>query len=233
MKALIGLLIFIVITSIVIFLHVEKRISLTSAISFLIFGVLSAWIAANHDSISKIKYRDIEIERLKHSVEDLTLKVQQSMQLNQTINTTVQNVTKIEKEIANIKETIHEHYAHYRKEFFNKEKLSKGVVAFPNPVNPDRASIVFFELDNVPESNSIILSNQYGTAPSSTVKVFANIVTLYQEKKSVDVLQGEGEFYDIRYMPDFSYKGELYTVQNTNFKSLENKNWEALHPIRK
>lgn len=234
MKEVIGLLIFIVIATITIFLVVDKRIGSTLTIILLVFSVISGLAAANYDIIKKLKWKDfeLELEAVKSDIKDLRIQIQQSLTLKQQISTTVNNIMKVEKEIANIKEAIHQHYSAFKTELFKKEDLGKKMMVFPNPANPNNSSLIYFELEDIPENNSVIVSCQTGVAPSSVYDVNANIITLKHDVREKNFMKDNNAFYEIKYVPTFTVNKNLYSVKDMKFQPLEEGEFHAEHPLK-
>ena len=138
------------------------------------------------------------------------------------LNTTI---TEVKKEIANIREAMHQYYRNFKIATFTKEDLDKTVKAFPNPRNSDNKSLIFFELDEIPEPNSVTLAANDGMVSFSTFHAWANIVAFKLGHHVEEFFNNEKiTFYEIRYVPDYFSEIELYTIEDMKYE-VDEKNW--------
>jgi len=194
----------------------SERFSIPSLLSSIVIFLMIITITTNQE----------EINAQKEEIKDLKLQLEQTVNLEQTITTTVNNVTKVEKEIVDIKEVIHQLYSGFITEKFKKEDLNKKVKVFENPLYPGGKSVViFFELESIAEENSVRVSANRGMAPFGSYRVRQNTIALREEIKKEDVLKQEADRYLIRYIPS-EEKGEIYTVEGMEFEELEDGRYD-------
>jgi hypothetical protein len=227
MKEVIGLLIFIGIFVITIFLYVDRKINTNFACFLLLFSIAAGLAAANYDILKRFKLAFFELETVKKNVQSLKTDVKQTLDLKQTISTTVNNIVKVEKEIANIKEAIHQQYAAFKKEEFKQNDIGKRIAVYPNPVESGKFSIIFFELESIPEENSVeIMDNTGMHAPSNTYDVNSNIISFNQAGVTMDnFLKGSNAFYIIKYIPDAISSKKMLTIGDLKIIPVGKENW--------
>ncbi|MDD2679317.1 MAG: hypothetical protein PHO03_00740 [Candidatus Omnitrophica bacterium] len=163
----------------------------------------------------------VTINNIKKEMGDLKIEVKQSLSLKQEISTTVNAITRVEKEVAGMQEVISSIYKNIKTNKFKSEDLDKKVKVFPNSRNPN-FSIVFFELETIPLENSIELSCRQGTRSPSTLKIIKkNIVAYEVEIPPNRFLRSENDFYSIRYIPDVTSNQELVTIEGMQYSIVD------------
>ena len=126
----------------------------------------------------------------------------------------IENVTRVEKEIANLNEMVRQQNQLWKNETFKKSDLDIRVkkINRPSTTKATTLSSIIFELKNVPLSNSLIVSNERGMMPPNTLEVYRNIVRL-KYFGSVDYeLDRETDFFNIKYLPDMENTEKPFTI---------------------
>jgi hypothetical protein len=171
-------------------------------------GEISASI---NNSFNKMRE---EINKTKQEINDINVKIAQAISLKQEVSQTVNLITKVEKEMVNLKETIHAQGALYKIENFTKKDIGNKVIILPNPQSPNDSSIILIELANNPEKNSIQIYKQTGNAvPPSAIDVVENIISIKASKETAYKLLGEErDMVTVKYLPNFTSSGKVKTV---------------------
>jgi len=157
-------------------------------------------------------------------IRDLNHKIQPIVELKPQIVNVINNITKVEKEIANIKEAIHQQYASFKTEVFKGTELGKTVTAYPDPSNPDNAILVFFELNDIPEGNSVQITDDRARSYARTSYIItSNVIALKLLGIKIDnILKGDA-YYEIKYIPDRISNKEMLTIKNLEIKKISDK----------
>jgi hypothetical protein len=134
-----------------------------------------------------------------NSIQQITdLKAEFRNSIQSDIKIVNQSVTRVEKEIANVKEAVHNIYEMVERETFHKED--------------ENVRIKLVNLSRIPEVNSIRITNQQGiNVPFSTMRPVRNIVGI-QIRKIPELFANEKWFYEVSYIPDFSADEPLYSL---------------------
>jgi hypothetical protein len=145
----------------------------------------------------------VSIGMLFVQVWSLAKKIQPVIEMKPQIVNVINNITKVEKEIANIREAIHQQYAAFKTEIFRKADLGNRITIYTFPGKPE-TSMVLFELEAIPVENSIQIGDNYGfSMAASTFFVKLNIIFLnVGEMKPADFLKNDKEVYNVKYIPD-------------------------------
>jgi len=150
---------------------------------------------------------------------EVTNSVQQIMALKAEIRNSIQNdikivnqsVTRVEKEIANVKEAVHSIYEMVERETFQKEDENVRIKLVKLS---DNLNAVLIRLSRIPEVNSIRITNQEGiNVPLTTMRPARNIVGI-QIRKIPELFANEKWFYEVSYIPDFSADKPLYSLDD-------------------
>jgi uncharacterized protein (UPF0335 family) len=162
----------------------------------------------NSFNITK-RFKDVE-----SSLENLNLEMNQVLALKQDISQTVNLITKVEKEIADIKETIKQFYSYFKGELFSKEDIDKRVKIF----HSGKFTVIYFQLETIPIKESVILTHQNGTSSPATYSISHNTISYRTKGKIDNILKDEDDFYYIKYFQDFNSKEELVTLEGMVYK---------------
>ncbi len=225
MKEIIGLVIGLSFSIVTYYSLASKIIDAKTAVTFFIFSLAIGVVIANHDVIKKLKIGDLEVEMIKKDIENLKVKIEQSLSIKQQITTVVNNITEVQKEIADIKEYVHQHYGLYRREIFRKVDKDNRIAILENP--KDGNSVIFFELKLAPEPNSVVISDQSTVAPSSSFEIVSsNIIKLQRGIKPAAILSEDTNFYEIRYVPIFPSPSRILSLRDFNIKFIDKETME-------
>ncbi len=162
--------------------------------------------------LSFLNNLSVTINNAQRDIANLKLEVVQNVALKQQMSNTINIVTKIEKEVANITEVIHQFNQAIRTEVFKNKDLGKKVQVLLSPDFPNN-TFIFFELENIPEPNSVFVISDLGAAGFSTYKIVHNILILKTDIPSAKVMKDENRFFNIRYSVDYNSKKELCTIE--------------------
>lgn len=122
-----------------------------------------------------------------------------------------QSITKVEKEIANIKEAIHQHYNSIITEVFHKKDENIKVKLIPIPDQESDAAL-FFKLNQIPEPNSIKIVTKRGVIiPLTTLRTKRNII-MVQINGMTKLFSDAEDYFEILYIPNFFDKTKLFTL---------------------
>ena len=176
--------------------------------------ILSSFAALG--GLSFLNNLSITINNTKRDIDTLKLQVVQALTLQQKISNTVNLVTKIEKEVANITEVIHQFNQAIHTETFKNKDFNKKVKVLSLPEFPNN-TFIFFELENIPEPNSVLVTSDLGSAGFSTYKIAENIIILKTGIPSTEVMKDKNSFFNIRYSIDYNSKKELCTLEGMEF----------------
>jgi len=193
-------------------LHIDKIIGISGELKFL---------------NNEVKAIGTKVERTISLNQELKSKTEQVLALNQKLSQNIIVVNKIEKEIVNIKEAIHQQYASFKVELFKEEDLDKKVRVFPNPVSPNNKSIIFFELGNISEKNSVTIADRFGVAPSTSYDANANLIILRRDIVKDKLFKEKGDYYEIKYIPISSSDERLKKVKDMEFQLLEDSKYNV------
>ncbi len=168
----------------------------------------------------------ITINNTNREMDGLKINMTQALSLNQNISNTVNLVTKVEKEIANIKEAIHQQYASFNTELFWRIDLGKRIAIYKNPKNPEKNSVIFIELPKIPEKNSIQIADNTGSyAPPSSYEVTSNIIAIGKGGMTPDAfLKNNNEYYAVKYIPDTISSDKMLTIKDLQLTLNEDGN---------
>ena len=159
-----------------------------------------------------------KIEGINEKIGSLDLRVAQVLKLEQKITQNVTLVTEVKKEITNIQEVIGQMYQNSKTEIFHEKDLDLRVKVFEVP---DKGSVLYFQLENVPIANSVSLSHYGGTAAVATFGNLYNIIGYQTMNKPNTILKEEDDFYCITYFVDSTYTEELRTLKNMVYTGTE------------
>jgi hypothetical protein len=136
----------------------------------------------------------VQVRNLRHEIQPV---IEMKPQIVNVIN----NITKVEKEVANLNEVIHQHYAAFETEVFGKSDIGQRMAVLPAVLPKD--ALIYFVLQKIPEVNSVQITGSSGrVAPANTYTVLSNIITLRRDIKVDGILEEGGRFYAVRYVPD-------------------------------
>ena len=154
------------------------------------------------------------LKQAEKRVDDLDIKITQAISLKQEVTQTVNLVTEVRKEIANIKEAVHQQYAAFKTELFKKADLGKRIATYPNPLSPEKSYVILFELKTIPEENSVQIADDKGMyAPATTFSVTSNVIAVRRTGTSDSYLKDDNEFYVVKYIPDTISDKKMFTIK--------------------
>ncbi|MDP8211674.1 MAG: hypothetical protein P9X22_00080 [Candidatus Zapsychrus exili] len=103
-------------------------------------------------------------------------------------------------------------------EKFKNQDLNKRVKVFSYPGFSNERAIIFFELENVPEKNSVEVSNERGVFSPATLVIENNIIALKGIGSPDHVFNDTIKFFVIKYIPAHFVSQKLYTVENMEYQ---------------
>ena len=141
------------------------------------------------------------------------------------VNIVNQSITKVEKEIANIKEVIHQLYGSFKKEVMSPQDENVKIKLIPIPTQAGDSAL-FFKLERTPKPNSIKIVNRNGTVvPFTTLKTSRNVL-MVQISGLTKLFPNKDHYYEISYMPDFIDSRPLYTLEDIEMIKMSDKRYE-------
>ena len=156
-----------------------------------------------------------EVDDVKSDLKALKVDINQAIALKQEVSQTVNVITKVQKEIANIKEATQQIYSQTKGEMFYENNLGDTVKIFEQG---KKMRVIYFQLKNSPISNSVEVTNQNGTASPATFVVFHNIICLRTNEKMDKILKEDVDFYHIKYYQDYLSEESFYTLKDMVYK---------------
>lgn len=167
------------------------------------------------------------IVNLYFQIKTLEKNMDTVIKIEPKITTIINNITKVEKEIANIHEAMHQYFANRQTEVFRKEDVGKKVKVFPHPILKESGYVVFIELKNIPEPNSVEISTESGVRGSTTTLPFRNILGHKVRGDVEDFLTGDGTFFSVRYYPNLEANLSLCTVDGMEYTGTESNTFDS------
>ncbi|MBU0478397.1 hypothetical protein KKC91_07510 [bacterium] len=140
-----------------------------------------------------------------------------STQLSDININLAQKVETLENKIENLKENMHHYYQQTRHEIFYQKDKDARIKVFPYPT--EEAVVVFIELSEIPEKNSIAFGSETGIRSPATYEIFRNVIMYRAVLKPDEVLKEEDDFFEIKYMPDFFTKNKFVSIENIKLKN--------------
>ena len=142
------------------------------------------------------------------------------IQMKPQIVNVINNVTKVEKEIANLSEVLRQQYNLWKSETFRKSDLDIRVKKINRPVTSitTTASSILFELAAIPLENSIIVSSERGVISPNTLEVHKNIVSAKYLGSIDRELDTDTDFFNVRYIPDPENGDKLFTIKGMSYQ---------------
>jgi len=174
--------------------------------SALFVGVITVSLSTCHN----IGQLSVDVENSNQQLVTLETKVLNAVsQVNEStisnenkVEIVNQTITKVEKEIGDIKQALHQHYGLVEKETFRKTDEDIRIKLIPIPTDPGVA-LLFFKLAQIPEANSVTITTDRGAnIPFSVQQVDRNIVRVLRSG-SPKLFRKPNAFYEVSYIPDF------------------------------
>ena len=178
-------------------------------------------------NIDKIINVSGELKILNNEVKGLETKVQQVLNLKQEISQTVSNtvnvVTEVKKEIANIQETIQQFYKHLKVERFYLYDTENVWIN-----STGKGSEITFRLEYVPIEHSLSIVKIKGGSTTGIVSsvpeyAYDNTITFHTDEEINSLFAPLDEEYMVTYFPDMSKNPttEKYKVSIGTIKKVE------------
>jgi len=123
-----------------------------------------------------------------------------------------QSITKVETEIANIREAIHQHYNEVVTEVFRQEDKDDKIKIVPIP-DQQGQSALFFMLGKIPEEKSIRIITQTGTSVPFTTLTRSRNIVMVQVNGLSELLPKASDYIEVSYTPNFFASGPLFSLQ--------------------
>lgn len=169
----------------------------------------------------------IAIITLFIQVQGLEQKIQPVIEMKPQIINVNNNITRVEKEIANLQEMLKQEDALKEVETFTKKDLNVRFkkIYLPEKIKGETEGVLLFELKKIPFKNSVNITSQnlefisQGAIPSSAITINRNIVGIYCRNILQLVLTGDTDVLDITYLPDNKTEEPLWQVQGASCAS--------------
>jgi uncharacterized protein YfkK (UPF0435 family) len=194
--------------------------------SGLVVALITIGISTCHKAEDAKVAADDANEQIVDLKAEVTNSIQQIMDLRAEVKNSIQNdikivnqsVTRVEKEIANVKEAVHDIYEMVERETFHKEDENVRIKLVKLS---DKLNGVLIRLSRIPEVNSIRITNQQGiSVPSTTMRPARNVVGI-QISQIAKLFANEESFYEVSYIPDFSANRPLYSLDDITIVNID------------
>lgn len=197
--------------------------------SLLVFAGGAVTIGSLSPSVSDSFNFTQQLAGVTNQLAMLQFQVSQTIGMKQEVSQTVNVITKVEREIANIKESIKQFYDHARGTIFRKKDKGERVRVF----RTNNTTVVYFELDDIPLPQSVIITHKRGTFSPATHSIFHNIVQFHIEDKTDTILKNDKDFYYIRYFKDAFSTNTLMTLEDMKYIGTSNYVDRAVYKRKK
>ena len=137
----------------------------------------------------------------------------------------VQNITNVEKEIANLYDVLKQQDDLRTEEGFRKKDLGVKVEKL---IIPNEDNYLLIELSKVPLPKSITVATEERTFPAVSIDNITNIVRIPFNNSMKDILKNDASFISVSYIPDYLSKDKLSILKGYTY-SFVNKDqilWE-------
>ena len=191
---------------------------------------LSVIVGGNINLESLVSYTLItgRLEGIESKIQDLDIKVNQTVALKNEMTQTVNVITEVKEEIANIHEAIAQIYENVEGKLFLQKDLNDKVQVF----DAEERRMVYFQLDKLPIVKSVRVTDQNRTYSPMTFSISRNIVALRTKEGKENILTEELDFFYIQYSQDYSSEKPLNTLKDMQYKGTkENPNLAILHEL--
>ncbi len=132
-----------------------------------------------------------------------------------------QSVTKVEKEIANINETIHQFISAIINEVFRKDDENIKIKLIPFTELENKSASLFFMLNKIPQPKSIkIITNKGVVVPYTTLRTNKNIIMVNISGLST-LFPDNKDYYEVSYIPDFFEKKPLLSLEDIEIEKVD------------
>ena len=177
---------------------------------FLNSALVVAVIAIGISTCQKAKDAEASADDANEQIIGLKAEVRNSIQND--IKIVNQSVTRVEKEIANIKEAVHNIFEMVERETFFEEDENVRIKLVKLS---DDFHAALMRLSKIPEVNSIRITNRRGiNVPLTTMRPQRNIVGVQLGGEITKLFSTEKWFYEVSYIPDFSEDKPLYSLDD-------------------
>ena len=182
-------------------------------------------------------YIDLKVSQLQSQYQ------KQTQTQGQSVSVLIENVTKVEKHIANLDTMVNQLYGAFETEVFRVTDLDKTIIFF-GPIEIEgkdqERSEVLLELKHVPIPNSIILASAKGVIAPATYSLLtfendnrpSNILKLKTDlnQKSFKETKDYIAFFEVSYIPD-KRQTHFRTLNGIKFIGVNNN--QGIYKIQK
>ena len=156
---------------------------------------------------------------------NLSRKIQPVIEMKPQINNVINNITKVEKEIANLHEILKQQDALRKTEiFFRIRDLDKKVkIVPPNAATPKAAGTLIIELAKIPFKNSVVVGTQSKNFAPSSIIVERNIIKIPFRGEVQGILDHDTDFISVAYFPDLENHEDLLSIDGMTYEYTPNK----------
>ncbi len=179
--------------------------------------VLSAAIVVAVAFLSGVGTRLAETKKqvsiLTNQLAELKIEIRQTTSMKQEVSQTVNLITKVEKDIGDIREAINSFYRLASGEVFKAKDKGHRVQTF----TANGFTFVYFELEHIPLPESVLITHRRGAYSPLTYSNARNIVELRLVGDEALSLKDDEDFCFIRYHQDSFTKDIPLTVNGMVF----------------
>jgi len=154
---------------------------------------------------------------LEKELDNVQINLKQAISMKQEVQQTVNIITRVEKEIANMKEATKELYGMYSGELFQKKELGDKAQIFD--YGTGRA--VVLELSNIPIGKSVLITHRRGIVSPAACYIVNNTVLIRMEDALENIFNNDKEYFFVTYCKDLSSKSELLTVKDMKYEGTQ------------
>jgi hypothetical protein len=155
-----------------------------------------------------------QVSVLTNQLAELKIDVRQYTSMKQEVSQTVNVITKVEKEIGDIKEAINAFYRLASGDIFRAKDKGRLVQCFTT----NGLTFVYFELKHIPLPESVLITHRRGAYSPFTYSNTRNIVELRLVGDEALSLKDDEDFCFIRYHKDSFTKEIPLTVNGIVFR---------------
>ena len=199
--------------------HPGRTLGLLLA-NIVLASVLVVAVAFLSNLGSKLGQAQEKVTAISAQLAELKVDVRQAVSLKQEVSQTVNVITKVEREIADMKEAIGEFYNLSSGEAFRAKDKGGRVQTFTT----NGLTFVYFELQKIPLQQSISITHRQGAYSPLTYSMHRNIVDLRLVGNEAKSLRTDEDFCFIRYHHDPFAEASPVTTKDMVFVG-ELRNW--------
>lgn len=159
-------------------------------------------------------------------------RIQPIIEMKPQIINVINNITKVEKEIANLQEMLKQEDSLKETELFTNSDLNIRVKKARSPDNKIKNGFLVFELKKIPLKNSVLVGRSMGAISPASVRVNKNLIYVGYSNIEDDLKEVLSGGWSITYVPDSQANG-LYIIKDASFEFLEKEERIIYYNLKK